>query len=119
MPAQRVKEQSSSAVFLIDPDDTLNWIPNSTVYFSLWDSFNGITTVSDGTLGPCFGVYFTMSNAHLAKTASSARVCIYDINGGGYRWITSQAIFNKYGFSSSKIQTQSSVSPVGSDLWDF
>jgi hypothetical protein len=95
-PGQRVKSPSSPAVYLVDPDFFLNLIPNETVYFSLWDTWNGISTVSDATLVECFGFYFTVDGAHLAKLANDPHVYIYDANGGGYRWITSETIFNKY-----------------------
>jgi hypothetical protein len=120
VPGQRVKTSTSPNVYLIDPDDFINWIPSATDYFNLWDSWDGISVVSDSVLIDCFPEgFFTMSNVHLAKTPNAASVYIWDVNGGGYRWITSGTIFNKYGFSWGKIRTQSSVSPVSSLLWDF
>lgn len=118
-PGQRVKSTASPNVYVIDPDYLLNHIPSEAVYFNLWDSWAGISTVSESTLVECFGVYYTMNNAHLAKTSSSPAVYIYDSGGGGYRWITSEAVFNKYGFSWGKIKTLSSISPISSWNWDY
>jgi hypothetical protein len=118
VPGQRVTTPTSPQVYLIDPDFFINLIPNPTVYFNLWDSWSGIATFDDATLIDCFPEgYFTMNNAHLAKTVSDPAVYIYDEPGGGYRWITSAAVFNMYAFSWSKIRAQASVSPISSLTW--
>lgn len=46
---------------------------------------------------------------HRFKVTGSSAVYIYDSWNGGYRWITTQSVFDKYGFSSSKIQHWSSI----------
>ncbi|MGW0706361.1 hypothetical protein ACWD4G_10410 [Streptomyces sp. NPDC002643] len=109
-PGSRVKTPTSARVHLVDPDDWLRHIPDSTVYFSLWDSWNGIVTISDSLLASCWpsadNIPLPLTNAHLAKTSSSSKVYIYDSSYGGYRWITSADTFNHYDFAWGKIRTQ-------------
>lgn len=118
-PGQRVKTPTSPSIYLIGPDGTANWIPSATEYANLWDTWNGIFTVDDATMSSCFGGFWTMSGAKLAKVPGNAKVYVYDVNHGGYRWIASPDIFTKYAFAASKIKTQATVSPVSAANWDF
>lgn len=118
-PGQRVKTPTSPAIYLIGPDGTANWIPSVTEYTNLWNTWNGIYTVDDATMSEYFGGYWTMSGAYLAKVPGNAKVYVYDVNHGGYRWITSPEIFTKYAFAAEKVRTQSSVSPVSSSDWNL
>ncbi|WP_030598833.1 hypothetical protein [Streptomyces fulvoviolaceus] len=109
---QRVKTATSSAVFLVGPSNRLYWITNEATYFRLWDSWNGIATVPDSALS-CWEDSYPLTYSLLAKTSTSPRVYIWDDSYDDYRWITSEAVFNKYGFSWSKIITSSSVPAYG------
>jgi hypothetical protein len=119
VPGQRVKTTWSAAVYLVGPYYELKLIPDADVYFSLWDSWNGIVTNND--LWNCYvdGHYSTMFGTDLAKESGNAAVYIYDYYRGGYRLITSPEVFNKYGFSWSKIQTRDSVSPKSTLDWNY
>lgn len=123
-PGQRVKTSTAPEVYLVDPDGGLNHLSDPTVYFNLWDTWDGIA-VYDNLFTYCYSPddYRMMSDAHLAKTSDSPRVYIWDAtlqSGAAYRWITTPEIFDKYGFSWGKIRTQSSVSPINDDWpWDF
>ena len=117
-PAQRVKTASSPAIYLVGPDATANWIPTTQDYINLWDTWGGIYTVTDATMTSCFGGFWTMSNAHLAKVTGNSKTYIYDVNHGGYRWITGEPVFDKYAFAWDKVKTQASVSPVSSQDWN-
>jgi hypothetical protein len=113
---QRVKTSASDRVYLIDPQRYLNWMPLAS-YNGLWDNFNNIATFNN-LFTECYSGFFTMNNAHLAKLPTSAAVYVWDSalsNGPAYRWITSPAIFAKYGFSSGKIRTQGSVGPIATE----
>lgn len=41
------------------------------------------------------------------------RTYVWDQYGGGYRWITSPAVVDKYGFSWGKIKTVSCICDTG------
>jgi len=85
------------------------WIPSVDVYNSLWDSYSGITTVSGSLRYSCFTFHNELAGGWLVKSPNSPNVYIYDDSdggNGGYRWITSAAVFNEYGFFWSKIVTQ-------------
>lgn len=116
---QRVKTPSSPAVYLIGPDGTANWIPTVVDYQALWDdNWTGIETASDTTMWDCFTGYWTMSNVHLAKTPTRAAIYIYDVNHGGYRWITSSQIWARYGFVVANVRHPSIIRPISSQNWD-
>ncbi|GGU82716.1 hypothetical protein [Lentzea flava] len=121
-PGQRVKTSSSPAVYLVDPNYLLNWIPGETEYFNLWNSWSGIATYNN-LFTECYSGYYTMRNAHLAKLSSGPAIYIWDaqiVSGGAYRWITSEAVFNKYAFAWSKVRTQSSIGPIAVNYpWNF
>jgi hypothetical protein len=115
-PGQRFKSSVSPAIYLVDPNNRARWIPNEAVYFSLWETYDGIITLTNVTA--CFSSFSNLNNAHLAKTSSSPATFIWD-SEVGYRWIISQSVFNKYAFSPRKIRTQATLSPVSSERWDF
>lgn len=116
VPGDRVKTTSSSAVYVIDPEYDLNWVPNRTVYENVFDTWDGILTF-DNLFTECYAGYYTLTGGHLAKTASSANVYIYQAAVEGYRHVVSAAVFDKYDFAWAKIRVQASVSPVSSLTW--
>lgn len=117
-PGQRFKSPSSPAIFLVDPDNRARWIPNESVYFSLWETYDGIVTLNN--FSACFGSFTNLNDAHLAKSSSSPQVFIWDSRYGAYRWIINESVFNKYAFSWRMIRIRSTtVSPVTTDRWDF
>jgi hypothetical protein len=117
-PGHRIKVSSSATVYLVGPGDVLYFFTDSSEYFGLYSSFNGITTVSDSVLDACWA----RSNSYayelpglLIKTSSNPKVYIADpAYAGGWRWITSQSVFNTYGFDSSKILT-GTFSPIAAN----
>ena len=119
-PAQglRIKVSSDPTVYLVGPGNVLYYFPNSTDYFGLYSSYSGISTVSTGVRDACFaqspGAYaYPLSNARLDKLSGTPDVYIWDAAYGTFRWITSQSVFDRYGFASSKIVTVSGLGPIG------
>jgi hypothetical protein len=111
-PGARVKRSDSPRIYLVGPAGELNWIPNETIYYRLWDTMS--YTVDNRIMGGgCQNVAYEFYNGHLAKSASSSATYVWDQFGGGYRWITSPAVFNKYGFSWGKIRTVSCICDTG------
>ena len=100
---QRVKTSNSPNVYLVGPD-YLYLIPDSTVYFNLWDSWSGIYT--DDYLWGCFDSYYALHDARLVRTTDGS-IYIYDDAYGGYRWIVNMTVFNKYQFALDKVVNQS------------
>jgi len=115
-PGHRIKTSSSAVVFLVGPRGVLYFFANSAEYFGLYSSYSGIKTVSQSVLSAC-AAQSPNSKPYelpglLAKSSSSPRVYIADPHyAGGWRWITSQSIFDTYGFDSTKI-LRASVSPT-------
>jgi hypothetical protein len=119
-PAQghRIKVSSDPTVYLVGPGNVLYYFPDSTDYFGLYTSYNGISTVSTGVRDACFAQSpdssaYALTNAHLDKLSGTPDVYIWDAAYGTFRWITSQSVFNRYEFASSKIQTVSGLGPIG------
>lgn len=123
-PGHRIKWSDDPTVYLIGPGGHVYDFPNSTTYFALYSSYSGITTVSSSVIYRCladsYGQNFAddLTGTQLVKKSGTSAVYIWDASYGGYRWITSQAIFNKYGFDSSKIRAVSSVGPVTTNWWE-
>ncbi|WP_416979303.1 hypothetical protein [Streptomyces sp. T028] len=116
-PGQRIKTASNPRVYLVGPGSVLYYIPNETVYFDLWDSWNGISIVGSSVFADCgWSTAYELSGGFLAKTTSSPRVYIWDA-WYGFRWIPSEAVFNKYAFSWSQIESYSAISPISSLNW--
>ncbi|MFS8104595.1 hypothetical protein LFM09_46585 [Lentzea alba] len=85
-------------------------------YFKLYDSWDGIRTWP-GLWGCCEPGYHSIMIGGLAKTPTSDRVYIYDVDHQVYRWIVSGEVFNKYGFSWGKIQTLDRLHSGRPDWW--
>ena len=115
VPGDRVRTSSSAALYVIDPEYDLNWIPSPAVYENVFDTYDGILTYNN-LFSECYIGYYTLYDGHLAKTSSSANVYIYQDAVGGYRHIVSGPVFDKYDFAWAKIRTQA-VSPVSSLTW--
>lgn len=113
VPGQRVKTSASPAIYVVDPDGRLYWIPNPDVYLSLFRTESGVT-IFDNLFTDCYGGFGTLSDGHLAKGSGDA-IYIWDGHLGGYRWITSPAVFDKYAFASDKVRMQATVSPIVAD----
>jgi hypothetical protein len=119
-PGHRVKDSSSATVYLVGPGGRLYYFPDSSDYFGLYTSYSGITTVSSGALDACYaqsqGIAYALVDARLDKVNGTPDVFIYDASygsNGSFRWITSQSVFDRYGFASSKIRGFDVVGPVG------
>jgi hypothetical protein len=117
-PGHRLKSAEYADVYVVGPDSVLYYIPDSATYFKLWDSWSGVQTVSESVLETCYSQSVYMQNARLVKVDGSSAVYIYDASQG-YRWIKTQSIFDKYGFSSAKIEHWDSIDPssISSNPW--
>ncbi|WP_125726911.1 hypothetical protein [Kibdelosporangium aridum] len=116
-PGQRVKQSAYPEVYVIDPDFKLRLIPDEATYFTLWNSWDGIVVYDD--LVSCYPTYIEFFNAHLVKLTTAAPVYIWD-HYVGYRHITSEAVFNKYGFAWDKIRQQLVVAPIAENRpWNY
>lgn len=98
---------------MVGPDRELNWIPSEAAYFSVWDSGNGVIVDDRIMGGVCQNTWYELNNSHLAKTATSPAIYVWDYFGGGYRWIPSPEVFDKYGFSWTKVQTVACICDTG------
>lgn len=121
-PAQghRIKDSSSATVYLVGPGNRLYFFPDSSDYFGLYSSYSGITTVSGSVVDACYAqsqwVAYGLVNARLDKVNGTPDVYIYDASygaNGEFRWVTSQSVFDRYGFASSKIHGFDVVGPIG------
>lgn len=116
-PGQRFKTPTHQRVYLVGPGGNLYYIPNATIYFNLWDTWDAVTIVNGSVFADCdWPTAHELADAFLTRTSSSAQVYIWDA-WSGYRRITGGTAFNRYGFSWSKIQTRSAPSPVSSHDW--
>jgi hypothetical protein len=118
-PGHRIKDSSSATVYLVGPGGRLYYFPDSSDYFGLYTSYSGITTVSSSALDTCYaqsqGIAYALVDARLDKVNGTPDVFIYDNSYRAFRWITSQSVFDRYGFASSKIRGFDVVGPVGPD----
>ncbi|MGX1913567.1 hypothetical protein ACWIID_32710 [Streptomyces phaeochromogenes] len=110
-PGSRIKKTTEGRIYVVARDYLLYWIPNETVYFNLWGSWGGITTLPDNEFDACWSSGSrALSNGHLVQTSSGA-VYIWDATVvsttgvlGAYRWIPSWDIFtNRYHFDPAEI----------------
>ncbi|MGC9538339.1 helix-turn-helix domain-containing protein [Streptomyces sp. UG1] len=113
-PGQRFKTPTDDRVYLVGPGSRLYYIPDATVYFNLWNDWNGVAVVSGGVFTDCgWDKARELANGFLARKSGSSQTYIWDA-WYGYRAIRERAVFDTYGFSAAKIQTRSSLSPVSS-----
>ncbi|MGW4210400.1 hypothetical protein ACWEIJ_20595 [Lentzea sp. NPDC004789] len=115
VPGQRVKTSSSPAIYVVDPDGRLYWIPSPDVYLSLFRTESGVV-IYDNLFADCYTGWGTLSDGHLAKGPGDA-IYVWDGHLGGYRWITSPAVFNAYAFAPDKVRNLASVSPIVANNW--
>ncbi|MFC4119016.1 hypothetical protein [Nonomuraea zeae] len=116
---KRFQIGTSTRVYLAGPDGVAYAIPNETVYFQLWNTWDGLTRWPGDTVSSCFGGSHLWSDAYLIRDPSSPKVYIYDARIGRFRWITSPAVFNQYAFASNKIREWPvSWEEISNDNWD-
>ena len=88
----RLKTPNNPAVYVVDPQGFLRWIPDPATYNNLFRDWNSIVTdvdLVDIALGPPL-----TSGAILAQ--GSGEAAIYLISNGTKQWITSPAAMDKY-----------------------
>lgn len=121
-PGHRFKLSNEATVYLAGPSDDLYYFPNSTEYFSLYSSYSGIATISATTWNACLSHWnegpFPLNSTELVKQSGDPAVYIWDSSYQKYRWITSQSVFDKYGFDSSKIRTVFFTISPGPAWWE-
>ncbi|MFI6009569.1 helix-turn-helix domain-containing protein [Streptomyces sp. NPDC051243] len=111
-PGQRFKTPTDDRVYLVGPGNRLYYLPDATVYFNLWNDWNGVAVISGGVFADCaWDEARELANAFLARTGRGSRTYIWDA-WYGYRLIPNRAVLDRYGFSEARIQTRSSLSPV-------
>lgn len=122
-PAQGTRFKTSDpTVYLVGPNNVLYRFENAGEYFNLYTSYSGIVTVSNAAWAACEaqsrgGIDWPLALVQLVKANGDPRVYIYDAKNGGYRWIPSQSVFDKYGFSSSKIASYPSFPGATGPNW--
>jgi hypothetical protein len=119
---QRFQVGSDTRVYLVGPDRVLYAIANETVYFKLWNTWDGISRWPTTTIPSCFRTAYLWTDAWLRKGRNDPAVYIWDQRespNGAYRWITSSAVFNKYAFAPNKIVVSEYGPPISStNNWD-
>lgn len=119
---QRFQVGNGTQVYLVGPDNILYAIANETVYFKLWNTWDGITRWPTSTIPSCFTSAYLWTDAWLRKGRNQPQVYIWDQRespNGAYRWITSEAVFNKYSFAPNKIVVSEYGPPIYStNNWD-
>jgi hypothetical protein len=112
---QRFQLGSDKRVYLLSSNNYVHSFPNEQAYFSLWDTWDGIANFPTSIRVDCFGVFspHSMEYTGLYKTASRPEIYIWDYAMGAYRWIRSEAVFNKYAFSWAKVRTVNSIGSTG------
>ena len=88
----RLKAPNSPAVYVVDPQGFLRWIPDPVTYNNLFRDWNSIIVDID-LVNIAVGPALT-SGAVLARGSSEAAV--YLISNGTKQWITSPAAMDKY-----------------------
>ncbi|UWE10006.1 hypothetical protein [Actinacidiphila bryophytorum] len=118
-PAQghRIKTSGDATVYLIGPSNVMYRFEDTVEYFALYNSYSGIMTVSDDAYFACLDQQpddgpWPLPYAELDKVSGTPKVYFYDAYHGGWRWITSQSVFDRYGFAASKIEPTPSVDRV-------
>lgn len=115
---QLFKTYTHERVYLVGPGRRLYYIPNATTYFNLWDNWDAVTSVGSEAFADCdWPRAYELTDAFLVKPSGSARPYIWDA-WSGYRRIASEAVLNRYGFSRTKVQIRTGLSPVSRDEWD-
>lgn len=87
-----------NAIYLVNPEGYLQWIPNPATYNNLFRDWNGVqrTDIAGIAVGSPLS-----DGALLAKGNLSGAV--YIVSNGIKRWITSPDAFNKYYFNWNSI----------------
>ena len=91
----RLKAPNNAAVYVVDPQGFLRWIPDPTTYNNLFRDWNSIIVDID-LVNIATGPALT-SGAVLARGSTEAAV--YLISNGRKDWITSPAAMDKYDFN--------------------
>ncbi|MEV0220093.1 helix-turn-helix domain-containing protein [Streptomyces sp. NPDC050704] len=116
-PGQRFKTSTHDRVYLVGPGSRLYYVPDAIVYFNLWDDWNAVAIVKGSVFADCaWDEAHELAKASLARTSDNSRTYIWDA-WYGYRRITNRTVFDKYGFSETRIQTRSSLSPISDTGW--
>ena len=90
----RLMHLTGPAIYLVNPEGLLQWIPNPDTYNNLFRDWNGVYRVDIATMA----IGTALSNgAVLAKGNTSNAV--YLVSNGKKRWITSPAVMDKYYFN--------------------
>ncbi|MEU7834136.1 MULTISPECIES: hypothetical protein [unclassified Nonomuraea] len=105
---------TTKRVYVVGPGPAAYAVPDETVYFHLWNTWDGISSWPRDTVSSCFGGARMWSNAYLVRKDGTNAVYIYDSWAGAFRWIPDEATFNKYAFAWNKVVVVTySLSPVG------
>jgi hypothetical protein len=88
----RLKSPNNPAVYVVDPQGFVRWIPDPATYNNLFRDWNSIVTDVD-LVNIAQGPALT-SGAVLAQGSSEAAV--YLVSGGTKQWITSPSAMDKY-----------------------
>ncbi|MCF1599514.1 hypothetical protein [Streptomyces muensis] len=115
---QRVKKENEGRVYVVARGYILYWIPNSTVYFDLWGSWDGVVTLPKDTFDACFtNPSRPLNNGHLVKEHDNDAVYIWDGSYGKYRQIASWWTFTeKYHFDPAEIDVKPDILQSSVDL---
>jgi hypothetical protein len=88
----RLKAPNNPAVYVVDPQGFLRWIPDPATYNNLFRDWNSIVTDVD-LVNVAMGPALT-EGAVLAQ--GSGEAAVYLVSNGTKQWITSPAAMDKY-----------------------
>ena len=91
----RLKSPNDAAIYMVDPDGLLRWIPNAATYNNLFRDWNGVV-ISTDIPDISRGLNLTDGSVLVQGTGTAA---VYLASNGIKRWITSPATMDKYYFN--------------------
>ncbi|MFF3379605.1 hypothetical protein ACFYXF_42465 [Streptomyces sp. NPDC002680] len=124
-PGTRFKTPTTGdRVFLVGPSEFLYYIPNQTVYFDLWGTWDDIVTLDRSA---CNKPAYELTNGHFRQLRGSDAVYIWDATwddlGRANRWrrIADWTTFTtRYHFDPTAIYVvdkQSDIFPIADPTW--
>ena len=115
MDGVRPRDTTTGRIYLV-LDGALRWVPNVATYVNLFENWTSVTPVPSASAYK-IGAPIT-DGAYLAGGSPDGR--IFFVVDGTKRWITSPAVFSRFGFNAGAIRSltpaQLAAIPDGADI---